>query len=195
VAVLSPERLFRDEKVAQILADGRKEGASMGAQTDDGMTTQRFLVFRIGAEEYGLPLDAVEEVASLPERLTRVPKAPPFVEGVMNLRGKVTPIIDQRARFASETAAAGSRPRVVVTTVDGRQAGFIVDAVSEILPLTESQMESTPELTADAGRLFSRIATLDDGARLILLIEPKELLDRAERDLLAALEASGAADT
>lgn len=192
VALLSPERLFRDEKVAQILADGRKEGASMGADTHDRETTQRFLVFRIGPEEYALPLDGVEEVASLPERLTRVPKAPPFVEGVMNLRGKVTPIIDQRARFASAAAGSG-RPRVVVTTVDGRQAGFIVDAVSEILPLTESQIEVTPELTADAGRLFSRIATLDHGARLILLIEPKELLDRAERDLLAALDASGAA--
>ena len=167
----------------------------MGAQMHETETTQRFLVFRIGAEEYGLPLDAVEEVASLPERLTRVPKAPAFVEGVMNLRGKVTPIIDQRTRFASDALAAAARPRVVVTTVDGRQAGFIVDAVSEILPLAESQIEATPELTADAGRLFSRIATLDDGARLILLIEPKELLDRAERDLLAALEASSAAET
>ena len=165
----------------------------MGAQTYDGGAAQRFLVFRIGPEEYGLPLDAVEEVASLPERLTRVPKAPPFVEGVMNLRGKVTPIIDQRVRFASEIADGAARPRVVVTTVDGRQAGFIVDAVSEILLLAESQIEVTPELTADAGRLFSRIATLDHGARLILLIEPKELLDRAERDLLAALEAADAA--
>lgn len=193
VAVLSPERLFRDEKMAQILADGRKEGASMDAQTHASEQTQRFLVFRIGEEEYGLPLDAVEEVASLPDRLTRVPKAPAFIEGVMNLRGKVTPIIDQRVRFASQGAAAVGRPRVVVTTVDGRQAGFIVDAVSEILPLAASQIEETPELTADAGRLFTRIATLDDGARLILLIEPKELLDRAERDLLAALEASAAA--
>lgn len=197
VAVLSPERLFRDEKVAQILADGRKESASMGAGAEmhDQETSHRFLVFRIGSEEYGLPLDAVEEVASLPERLTRVPKAPAFVEGVMNLRGKVTPIIDQRTRFASEISATGARPRVVVTTVDGRQAGFIVDAISEILALSESQIEATPELTADAGRLFSRIATLDDGARLILLIEPKELLDRAERDLLSALEASGTAGT
>jgi purine-binding chemotaxis protein CheW len=193
VAVLSAERLFRDEKVAQILADGRKEGASMDAQTHHADSAQRFLVFRIGPEEYGLPLDAVEEVASLPERLTRVLKAPPFVEGVMNLRGKVTPIIDQRVRFASDAGGGTGRPRVVVTTVEGRQAGFIVDAVSEILPLTEDQIESTPELTADAGRLFSRIATLDHGARLILLIEPKELLDRAERDLLAALETSGAA--
>jgi purine-binding chemotaxis protein CheW len=190
VAVLSPERLFRDEKVAQILADGRKEGASMDAETHDRESTRRFLVFRIGAEEFGLPLDAVEEVASLPERLTRVPKAPAFVEGVMNLRGKVTPIIDQRVRFAGGADGGSGRPRVLVTMVDGRQAGFIVDAVSEILPLAESQIEATPELTADAGRLFSRIATLDHGARLILLIEPKELLERAERDLLAALETS-----
>lgn len=191
VAVLSPERLFRDEKTAQILADGRKEGATMRAETHAGEASERFLVFTIGAEEYGLPLAAVEAVTSLPDRLTRVPKAPAFVEGVMNLKGKVTPIIDQRGRFASESRAGGGRPRVVVTTVDGRQAGFIVDAVSDILALSESQIEVTPELTADAGRLFSRIATLDDGARLILLIEPKELLDRAERDLLAGLEAPG----
>lgn len=118
-------------------------------------------------------------------RLIKLPKAPAFIEGVLNLRGKVTPVlIDQRSRFQAEAAATDARPRIVVTTIDGRQAGFIVDSVSEILSLTEAQMEATPEVTADAGRLFNRVATLDGGERLILLVDPRELLDRAEHDLL-----------
>jgi purine-binding chemotaxis protein CheW len=193
VAILSAERLFRDEKVAHILADGRSEVADMDedARAVDG---GRYLIFRIGGEEYGLPLAAVDEVVRLPDRLTRVPRAPAFVEGVLSLRGKVTPVIDQRRRFQAGPAPSGVRARIIVTSVDGRPAGFIVDAVSEILSLAETEMEAAPEMTADAGRLFSRIAVLEGGERLILVIDPKEMLDRAERDLLAGIDASGVAD-
>ena len=156
---------------------------------------ERFLIFRLGMEEYGLPLASVVEVTRLPERLTRVPKAPAFIEGVLNLRGTVTPLIDQRQRFGATDSDGGQRPRVIVTTVDGRAAGFVVDAVTEISSLGGDQIAPTPELTGDAGRLFRRIATLDDGARLILLIEPKEMLDRAERDLLASLDGMAASET
>lgn len=188
VAVLSSERLFSDEKTAQILADGRSEARTMSA--DETGSRERFVIFRLGTEEYGLPLAAVDEVVRLPEMLTRVPNAPAFIEGVLNLRGKVTPIIDQRRRFASDPQGDNGAPRIIVTTVDDRQAGFIVDAVSEILPVRAEQIEPTPAMTADAGRLFTRVATLDGGARLILLVEPRELLDRAERDLLVSLDAS-----
>lgn len=188
VALLSAERLFRDDKVARILADGRSE---VGEMDEDAATgeSDRYLIFRIGDDEYGLPLAAVDEVVRLPERLTRVPKAPAFIEGVLNLRGRVTPVIDQRSRFQAGAPPPGARPRIVVTTIDHRQAGFIVDGVSGILDLGHHQMEATPEMTADAGRLFSRVATLDGGERLILLIEPREMLDRAERDLLAGMDA------
>lgn len=192
VAILSAERLFRDEKIAHILADGRNEVGEMDDAAEAG-EGDRYLIFRIGGDEYGLPLAAVDEVVRLPDRLTKVPKAPAFVEGVLNLRGKVTPVIDQRSRFQADTALTDARPRIVVTNIDDRQAGFIVDSVSEILAIGEQQMEPTPEMTADAGRLFSRVATLDGGDRLILLIEPREMLDRAERDLLAGLHASGVA--
>lgn len=192
VAILSAERLFRDEKVAHILADGRSEVSEMD-ESAGAAQSDRYLIFRIAGDEYGLPLAAVDEVVRLPDRLTRLPKAPAFIEGVLNLRGKVTPVIDQRSRFQAEAAPTDARPRIVVTTIDGRQAGFIVDSVSEILGLTEAQMEATPEMTADAGRLFSRVATLDGGERLILLVDPRELLDRAERDLLAGMDARASA--
>ncbi len=190
MAILSGARLFRDEKLMQILDDGRDGGAAAQAAPAP-RALERFLVFRLGAEEYGLPLGAVDEVARLPDRLTRIPKAPAFIEGVINLRGRVVPVVDQHSRFGSEqTAGEGDgRRRVVVVTVDDRPVGFIVDAVSEIVSLAPDQIEATPSLTAGAGELFSRVASLDDGARLILLIEPRELLDRVERDLLASVDA------
>lgn len=195
VAILSSARLFRDAAVAQVLADGRSGDAAMEPTQTAADDAERFLIFRLGAEEYGLPLAAVVEVTRLPERLTPVPKAPAFIEGVLNLRGTVTPVIDQRQRFGAAHGDGAQRPRVIVTTVDGRPAGFVVDAVTEILRLSSNQIAPTPELTGDAGRLFRRIATLDDGARLILLIEPREMLDRAERDLLSSLDGAAASPT
>lgn len=198
LAVLSRERLFRDEKIASILAAGPSEGemtnptggASGGASDNQarGEDAADFLIFSLGDEEYGLPLPAIEEVARLPAQLTRVPRAPAFIEGVFSLRGKLVPVIDQGRRFGAAGKATAKRRRVVVTSVDGRLAGFIVDTVREIVRLSPDQISATPGLAAEAGRLFSRIATLDQGKRLILLIEPQEMLNRAERDLLAGLD-------
>lgn len=192
VGILSAKRLFRDEKVAHILADGRHEVSDVEDETKGG-DGSRYLIFRIGGDEFGLPLASVDEVVRLPERLTKVPKAPAFVEGVLNLRGRVTPVIDQRRRFDAAPSDPDARPRIVVTTIDGRQAGFIVDTVSEILDLGSDQLETTPEMTADAGRLFNRVASLEGGERLILLVDPRELLDRAERELLAGMDAGASA--
>lgn len=184
VSILSPERLFRDDSLAQILADGRRED-DVTAQTLSG-DRQTFVVFRLGDEAYGLPIACVDEVAHLPPVLTRVPRAPGFIEGVMNLRGKIVPVIDQSRRFGAAEGAGQGR-RVIVTSAGGVQAGFIVDAVSEILHLRPDQLSAAPDLTAAGDRVFDRIADLGDG-RIVLLIDPQGLLDRAEADLLAAFE-------
>ncbi|WP_044560504.1 chemotaxis protein CheW [Azospirillum sp. B4] len=203
VSILSGARLFRDETMAHILADGRRKGDGQEGKTL--MTTpiqngqdigDRVVVFQLGDEEYGLPVDAVEEVVRLPDTLTRVPKAPGFIEGVMNLRGQVLPVIDQRRRFGVDGAATGRR-RVIVTRINGKLAGFAVDTVSEILALGPDQVREAPRFVqpgaqpGDDTPVFTRVANLEtaDGAgRMILLIEPQALLDRAERDLLVALE-------
>ncbi|MEA1652400.1 chemotaxis protein CheW [Nitrospirillum sp. BR 11164] len=198
VSILSSARLFRDDTVAHLLADGGSDPREAPDMNPEGRATMgdRVVVFQLGDEEYGLPVDAVEEVVRLPDTLTRVPKAPGFIEGVMNLRGQVLPVIDQRRRFGVAGAGTGRR-RVIVTRVNGKLAGFAVDGVSEILALSPHQVSETPDFTqpGDAGGalVFSRIANLEtaDGAgRMILLIEPQALLDRAERDLLAALDAA-----
>ncbi len=191
VAVLSAQRLFRDDKVARILADGRAEPVALasGPSLAPGAP---YLIVRIGLEEYALRLSCVDEVVGLPDRLTRVPRAPAFLKGVLNLRGKATPVIDQRLRFGAKAAADGARPRIVVTSAAGRPVGLLVDAVSEVLRIDDDRLEAAPDLAADGGRVFSRIAALDDGARLILVIDPGALLDGAQRDLLAGLDAEAA---
>ena len=149
------------------------------------------MIFELGSEKYGIPIAAVDEILQLPE-ITRVPKAPGFVTGVINLRGKALPVIDQRRRFETNAAGDSRRPRVIVLTIGQLQAGFIVDGVSEILRLTPSSIAPAPDLPGEATRIFDRVATSDEKG-MILLVDPAQLLDRAERDLLdhfAAAEGS-----
>jgi purine-binding chemotaxis protein CheW len=175
------------------------------ATTAPAAVTEQFVVFRLGEESYGLPIGAVDEVVRRPDQITRVPGAPAFVEGVMNLRGQVVPVIDQRQRFAVKDSEHGSGRRVVIVTIDGLRAGFVVDAVSEVVNISAAEVRTAPALTADGAAMFDRVAILDrhdggrngdrdsgQGSRLILLVDAKALLDRAERDVLAAVGAEAA---
>jgi purine-binding chemotaxis protein CheW len=186
VSVLAPERLFRDDSVAQILADGRRRGNDM-ALAGESERVERFLVFTLGEERYGLPLEVVEEVVVLPQSLTRVPGAPAFMAGVMNVRGRVLPVVDQRRRFEAPQAEQFARPRVVVARVGETNVGFAVDAVTEILAVPQSRIGPTPELAGEGGRVFDRVARADEAGGMILLVDPGALLDRAEADLLAEI--------
>lgn len=190
VSVLSPAGLF-DEATAARLAAGTEEEA-MSVRNEAG-AAERFVVFRLGEESYGLPIASVEEVVRHPGRLTRIPHAPDFVEGAMNLRGAVLPVIDQRRRFGSgDERQAG---RIVVVTVEGLRAGFAVDAVSEVLPVAAEDLAPVPPLAEGDARVFDRVARVERGGRIILLIDPRALLDAAERDLLAAVVAQAPAVT
>jgi purine-binding chemotaxis protein CheW len=187
VSILSAERLFRDETVARILADTHQEEHDMEVSSSS-RTLERVLAFQLGDEAFGLPIDTVVEVLSLPDKLTRVPHAPDFLQGVMNYRGAMLPIVDQRSRFGLAAARDKAHRRVIVVKVDGIKVGFIVDSVSQILSLRADQVQDAPSLTAGGERLFDRIATLEANGRIVLLIEPRQLLKRAEMDVLASLE-------
>jgi purine-binding chemotaxis protein CheW len=187
VSILSTDRLLRDAGRNAYMSAGSEEGEGMVSTDGTGETTEQFVVFRLGGEEYGLPVAAVDEVVRLPETLTRLPTAPSFVEGVMNLRGRVIPIIDQRQRFAYARQEETRRARVVVVTIDHMQAGFVVDGVSEILRVPVAQLRPAPDLTGDQSRVIDRIANIEVAGRMILLLDAQELLDRAEKDLLVAM--------
>lgn len=190
VSVLAADQLMREDITARLL-QGNAEERDM-VQVDVSVAEEQFLLFRIGDEEFGLPVAAVEEVAPLPSKLTRLPKAPTFVKGVVNLRGEVIPVIDQAQRFGS-SATGGGRPRIVVVRIDDLRAGFVVDEVSAVARFGAAALRAAPDLGSEGTQVFERIANLPDEQRIVLIVSPRELLSRAERDLLRDLGEKGAA--
>ena len=95
---LAPDQLFREDVMQRLAIRHRRDEASR-RRTDQRKEPNQFLAFRLGEEEFGLPIGSVDEVARVPQQITRVPKTPKFLEGVINLRGEVLPVVDQRRRF------------------------------------------------------------------------------------------------
>jgi purine-binding chemotaxis protein CheW len=121
--------------------------------------------------------------------LTHVPKAPDFVEGVINLRGAVLPVIDQRKRLDLPPVERNDRQRIMVFLIKGFRTGFIVDAVTEVLKIPKSAIESSPKLSGAQARLLGRVANLEKQKRMIQLIDPDFLVDDSDQASLAAMGA------
>lgn len=148
-----------------------------------------FLVFRLGDDEFGLPIDAVVEVARVPEQITRLPRSPKFLDGVVNLRGDILPVIDQRRRFEMPASQNVDGRRLIVVKTERHRAGLIVDSVSDVLRSSANAVEPAPELTDDASRLVRGVINLPSCSRIVLLLDPMELLTRTERALLDKFQA------
>jgi purine-binding chemotaxis protein CheW len=183
ISILSPTQLFRED-VMQRIGLQREVPAKNENSVQSGRSELTFLVFRLGKEEFGLPIEVVDEVARVPEKFTRVPKTPKFLEGVMNLRGAVLPVVDQRRRFDMSKLEDGANRRLIVVKTESHRAGIIVDGVSDILRSSASAIGATPRLTEDIARLVHGVINLEKDGRMVLLLNPTELLTRAERGLL-----------
>jgi len=187
ISILAPGKLFDPETVALVLAQADLGAHQMAGTEIAAHALEQFIVFQLGDESYGLPIGSVDEIVRCPDDLTRVPRAPTFVKGLMNLRGKAVPVIDQRQRFSVAGSDTGSRRRIVVVTINGLQAGFLVDGVAEVLSVSAGELSPAPDLSIDVAQTIDRVAMIEREGRMILLVDPKALLDRAERDVLAAL--------
>ncbi len=131
VALLSPDRLFRSDLVQRILDEqGCRRKPDIQPEAN-AMADEQFIVFRLGDQEYAMPIAAVSEIARTPEHITRVPKAPAFIDGVINLRGSVVPVVDLRRRFDLYAAEQLGSRRILVLGIGGVLAGFLVDSVVE----------------------------------------------------------------
>jgi len=162
----------------------RSSSSARNATTDDDA---QVVIFRLGAEEFGVPIMSVQEIVRVPEVLTKVPKTPRFVEGVINLRGTVLPVIDQRSRLGLDAIERNDRQRIMVYTLGGMRTGFIVDSVAEVLRIARSHIEPAPELSDEQGRLITQVAKLDDDKRLVMLIDPSQLLGAREVSDMSSL--------
>ena len=160
----------------------------VGQALDDD---RQMVVFRLGAEDFGVPIMSVQEIVRVPEVLTRVPRTPDFVEGVINLRGTVLPVIDQRSRLGLPVVERSEGQRIMVYMLSGVRTGFIVDSVAEVLRIPRARIAPAPTLSAQQNRLISRVANLEGDKRMVMLIDPAHLLDGGEA---LAMRQSGSAD-
>lgn len=191
VSIISAKNLFRHSVVKEALStmetladDHSREG---DADMDDMISDddEQVVVFRLGKEEFGVPIDCVQEIVRVPEELTHVPKAPTFVEGVINLRGSVLPVIDLRRRLGMATVERSDRQRVMVFLISGMRTGFIVDSVAEVLKIPKIAIEPAPHLSTEQAKLMARMANLEKQKRMVQLIEPAHLIDNSDMAKMA----------
>lgn len=135
----------------------------------------QLVIFRLGGEDFGVPISQVREINRLVP-ITAIPKAPPSVLGVINLRGKVIPVISLRERFGFDKESADDATRIVVSEVGGQIVGFVVDAVTEVLRLDDASIEPAPESAAGVDSHFIRgIGKLSD--RLVIVLDLEKAFD------------------
>ena len=171
------------------LVDGaRNERTRSDAAGSKQQVERTFLVFRLGKDEFGLPIDAVDEVGEVPSKIARLPKTPKFLEGVVNLRGDVLPVVDQRRRFDMPATDQPERRRLVVVRTERHRAGLIVDGVSDVLRVPNNAVEAPPDLTEQIARLVRGVINLDSSQRIVLVLDPSELLTPAEQERLDAFQ-------
>ncbi len=141
--------------------------------------------FKIGSEEFGVEILNVQEINKMTQ-ITKVPNSPEFVEGVINLRGRVIPVVDLRTRLNLEKKPHDKDTRIIVVEIIGRTIGFIVDSVNEVLRVPVNTFEAPPELVAGIGSEFIKsVGKLDD--RLLILIDLNKVLQQEESVQLEAV--------
>lgn len=183
VSVLSADSMFDRAEIDKLRHSGDEDmsASHLAAVTStDAVDEEQFVVFRLKGEEYGVRIDAVQEIVRVPPELTRIPNTPDFIEGVINLRGAVLPVVDQRRRFRMEGVERNDRQRIMVFTLDGVKTGFIVDFVSEVRRIPLSAIAPAPELSEEQRRIIRKVANLEKEKRMILLLDVVQLLNADE---------------
>jgi purine-binding chemotaxis protein CheW len=195
VSVLSVANMFRHSAMQEALTtadtmtnEDQSAAASqpVSARSDE---EEQVVVFRLGKEEFGVPIENVQEIVRLPDEMTHVPKAPPTVEGVINLRGAVLPVIDLRRRLGLAAVERSDRQRIIVLMIAGLRTGFIVDSVAEVLKVARSAIEASPRLSGEQSQLLARMVNLEKQKRLVQLIEPRHLIEEHQLEGIANLAA------
>jgi purine-binding chemotaxis protein CheW len=142
------------------------------------MTRELHIVgFKVGRETYGVPITSLHEIVRVPE-ITAVPDAPEYMEGVINLRGKIVSVIDLRKKFGEKQLAVNRRNRILVVEWNGRLSGLIVDSASEVLKIPAVDVEPAPAVLQEGG--LNCVTGLGKfGGRLIVLLDMNKLLDHS----------------
>jgi len=139
----------------------------------------KVIVFALGSEEYGIEVDKVRTIERM-SPITRVPKTPAFVKGVINLRGVVLPIIDLRGRFGLPETEATENTRIIMVSVGDIEVGFVVDAANDVMDIDSDSIDSPPEVVGGIrAKYLQGVAKIEDN-RLLIMLNLSEVLKKSE---------------
>ncbi len=155
--------------------------ADQKQQTKKGVSEIQLVIFRLAGEEYGLDIAQVREIIRM-QNITPMPKAPDFIEGVINLRGQIIAVMDLASRFGLVSEKRTDKARIVVTVVKDNTVGLIVDEVPEVLRISEETIEPTPQLLASQvhADFIRGVGKLTD--RLVIILDANKILSHEEVD-------------
>ena len=180
-----------DEGIKQ---SDKQDGGQASVVDNEVSEEVQLVTFNIGNEEYGIRITEIQEINRLDE-ITYLPKSPVFIEGVTNLRGNVIPVINVRKLFGMEQIEKDDRTRIIIVDVGGRKTGLCVDKVAEVLRLFARNIESTPAIVSgnDNNRFMQGVCKLDNGKRIVILLDVEQLLNPDEMASFNTVEMDAAA--
>lgn len=145
----------------------------------------KYLTFRIENEFYGIDIKYVIEIIGI-QPISEIPQLPEYIKGIINLRGKIIPVMDVRLRFEKEPREYNDRTCVVVAEIKDISVGLIVDGVSEVISIPESDIVDPPEMSRDKNRFIRGIGKAQSGVKLIL--DCDKLLNDRETESLSNIQ-------
>ncbi len=152
-------------------------------------SSMQFVGFRLADQEYAFRIEQIQEIV-IPDRVSRMPQVPDYVEGVSNLRGTIIPIINLRRLFDLEHKAKDDETRTIVANVGPKTIGCTVDSVTQVIRITPEQIQPAPEIVKSEGASYiAGFAKVDD--RLIVVLEIEELLDPAKMEQVRQIASRG----
>jgi purine-binding chemotaxis protein CheW len=149
------------------------------AELEEDTQKGRFLTFAIGNDSYGIEIQYVTEIIGI-QAITEIPELPEYVKGIINLRGKIIPVMDIRLRFKKEPREYNDRTCIIVVDISNLSIGLIVDSVSEVLTIPEEEIVDPPEMNKCSNRYIKKIGKY--GNEVKLLLDCDKLLTDDEQD-------------
>jgi purine-binding chemotaxis protein CheW len=186
IMLIDPEDIMTREELEEIATGDTAEELQDEDALKEISDEEQMVVFKLADEQYGVRINQVQEINRL-SKITKVPRAPKFVEGVINLRGDVIPVIDLRKRFEIESKAYNEFTRVIVSDINNKKIGIIVDEVLEVLRISGKLLEEAPDILQgnQVQKFMDGIANM--GTRMIMMLNLENILVEKEWQKLKEL--------
>lgn len=150
------------------------------------MSEKQYVIFKLGNEEYGVDIMNVKEISEFKES-THVPNSPYFVDGIINLRGEIIPIVNLKKRFKVSSSEIDSDTRIIVININDRNVGFVVDEASQVLRINDNDIDDAPEIIAGVDRQYiTGVGKV--GEKIIILLDLEKILTDDEKEKLGDLQ-------